>query len=75
MLNTFHFSIFNFQFSIFNFPSLYVEYFGIGTGLDDVGQVLPVRIRNKDLPEVFTLNHFHDPFNPLAIKTIKNIIQ
>ena len=47
----------------------------IFTGLQDIRQVLPIGIGNKNLPEIVTLYHLHNSFHPLAVQSVKNIIQ
>ena len=42
--------------------------------LENLIQMITVRIRNKNLPEMVTLNQFHNSLNPLSIQLIENII-
>ena len=58
-----------------NFPILYMEDFGIRTGLDDVGEVLAVGVGNKNLTELFAAHHRHDALNAFAVEPVKDIVQ
>ncbi len=42
--------------------------------LENLIQMITVRIRNKNLPEMVTGNQFHNSLNPLSIQLIENII-
>jgi|GEM_PF-4364979 len=42
--------------------------------LENLIQMITVRIRNKDLSEMVTGNQFHNSLNPLCIQLIENII-
>ena len=42
--------------------------------LENLIQMITVRIRDKDLAEMVTSNQFHNSLNPLCIQLIENII-
>ena len=60
---------------LFNFSSLNMEYFGIGAGLYDVGEVLAVGVGNENLSELLALHHRHDALNAFAVEPVKDIVQ
>ena len=64
-----------FSFLLYYFPILYIEYRMISLHvLENLIQMITVRIRNKDLSEMVTGNQFHNSLNPLCIQLIENII-
>ena len=51
-----------------------MEYFGVGSGLDDFGEVLTVGVGDKDLSELLALHHAYNPFDAFAIETVENVV-
>lgn len=52
-----------------------MEYFGVGSGLDDFGEVLTVGVGDKDLTKFGTLYHLHNAFHTLAVQSVKDIVK
>ena len=52
-----------------------MEYFGIGAGLYDIGEVLAVGIGDEDLSELLALHHRYDAFYAFAIQSVEDIIE
>ena len=44
-------------------------------GAQDFRQVLTVGIGDKYLPELVALNHLNNALHPLAVQSVKNIVQ
>ena len=58
-----------------NLTILYMENLRIFIRPQDLRQMLPIGIGNKYLPKLIRLYHLYNPFHPLAIQSVKNIIQ
>ena len=44
-------------------------------GAKDFGKVLAVGVGDEYLPEIIPLHHLYDPFHPLAIQSVEDVIQ
>ena len=59
---------------VINTPILYIEYRMISLHvLENLIQMITVRIRNKNLPEMVTGNQFHNSLNPMIHWNLMNI--
>ena len=52
-----------------------MENLGVFVGIEDVGEVLAVGVGNENLPEIIALYHLDNPFHPLAVQAIEDIIK
>ena len=57
-----------------NLTIFYMEDLGVVVGFEYLCEVLSICVRNKNLPELIALYHLHNPFHPLAIQPVKDII-
>lgn len=52
-----------------------MKYLGIGTGLDDLREVLAVGVGDEDLSELLALHDLDDSFYAFAVQPIEDIIK